>query len=123
MSAWIVSKAHIDVLVTGLVRSEVVASEGLTPDQLGQALWEENHRSVNYRYGEDTPTPEYRHEAHDVSPVVLLKQIGCYDYQSCEHPGWIDSDAKRWSGKLYLLLAGRVDTHTAEYDEAPWGIA
>lgn len=123
MSAWIVSKAHIDVLVTGLVRSEVVASEGLTPDQLGQALWEENHRSVNYRYGEHTPTPEYRHEAHDVPPVVLAKQVTCYQYQSCEHDGWMESPAKRWTDKLTLLLWARVDQSSPEYDEAPWGIA
>jgi len=27
-------------------------------------------------------------------PLVVLKAIACLEYQSCEHPGWLDSEAR-----------------------------
>ncbi|MGH3857934.1 MAG: hypothetical protein ACRDR6_31490, partial [Pseudonocardiaceae bacterium] len=27
-------------------------------------------------------------------PLVVLKAIACRQYQSCEHPGWLDSEAR-----------------------------
>ena len=74
MSAYIVSKAHIDAIVTfavggarrvGTVKriaeegghGEFVSSAVYTPSQIGAALWAENHASVDYRYSETTAVP------------------------------------------------------------------
>lgn len=122
MSAWIVSKAHIDALVTGLVRSEIAAPTGLTPDQLGQTLWEENYTSIRARYGDEDSAPPYTHTVLDLPPVVLLKQVHCYDYQSCEHGGWETSEAHAWITALDELLSRSVRTPSPAYSDAPWGI-
>ena len=76
MSAYIVSKAHLDAIVTfavggtrrvGTVKrmaedtghGEYVSSSVYTPNQIGAALWAENHASVDCRYSETTPVPAY----------------------------------------------------------------
>lgn len=122
MSAWIVSKEHIDALVTGLVRSGIAAPTGLSPDQLGQALWAENHASVNARYGEEDSAPAYVHAVLDLPPAVLLKQVHCYDYQSCEHGGWETSPANAWITTLDGLLSRVTSDTSPAYRDAPWGI-
>lgn len=137
MSAWIVSNDHIDVLVNALA-----ASGTLPPDTdwraLGQELWHENHLSVNYRYDENTPTPTYvlRTSEAPLHPVAVLKAIGCFDYQSCEHEGWEDSRACQLLTALRTSLiestglAGDEDQEAAGrtrywnhpvYNAAPWG--
>lgn len=68
--------------------------EGLT--RLGQILTEGNYRSVNARYGEDAPVPVYRWEpprSTDWSCEEVIRAVSCYEYQSCESPGWRDSAA------------------------------
>jgi hypothetical protein len=81
VSAWVVDKAHIDVLVTALH-----PADQLHGDALGQRLWAENYKSVNYRYDTKTRTPEYRWTKRQVPAVWVLAAAHCYDYQSCEHP-------------------------------------
>jgi hypothetical protein len=117
VSAWIVDRAHIDVLVQGLAESETVTD--VDPDTLGQKLWRENLVSVAYRYpgdgdGErpgpidfrDADVDEYVYRRPDVKiePEALMVAIGCYDYQSCEHPDWERSEARAWVHKLYAQL-------------------
>ncbi len=153
MSAWVVSKTHIDLLVTaGLVlpgRAVVNSnlnwySQGPNPhhlgtldhtnaDEVGVMLWAENYRSVDKRYPGaddkgDLPGPEgftgattltYQHTMIPgvIDPVVVLKAIGCYEYQSCEHDEWPTSPAFAYCRALekhaIQLLPG--------YDAAPWG--
>lgn len=141
MSAWIVQNGHIDVLVNALVQFDVVAKD-LGADgyrSLGQKLWHENHLSVNYRYDENTATPGYQlHTTEaDLDPVAVLKAIGCYDYQTCEHPGWDDSEARTLTGRLHDAILDRHPKlaqivsgpfgaqprycNLSEYDRAPWG--
>jgi hypothetical protein len=55
LSAWVVSNAHIDVLVNAAAEYGVLGEA--QPQRLGQQLWHENVRSVNYRYGEPSKTP------------------------------------------------------------------
>jgi hypothetical protein len=50
-----VSNAHIDVLVNAAAEYGVLGEA--QPQRLGQQLWHENVRSVNYRYGEPSKTP------------------------------------------------------------------
>jgi len=63
MSAWIVSQNHIALLVEACFKYKVVKPEDGTPDDVGQMLWEENHRSINYRYNEDSQAPQYMHNS------------------------------------------------------------
>jgi hypothetical protein len=126
MSAWIVSKAHIDALVTGLVvlgmRADARPSEAELA-KLGRELWRENHRSVNARYSERTRMPRYVYTEHAVDEVTLLKLVHCYGYQSCEHDGWGTSSPRLMMALLASLLEARgVTRRSPGYDAAPWGI-
>lgn len=126
MSAWIVSKKHIDVLVAA-----ALGMEGVEPNALGKMLWEENHKSINYRYSEKNAAPAYEFEVPttvELTPGLIAKQIACYEYQSCEHLGWEDSKARKFCEDLKRsLVPNRVEADDAirklpGYEEAPWGI-
>lgn len=124
MSAWIVSKAHIDVLVWALGKRELFP-DGMTPDEVGGVLWRENYRSVNYRYGERARVPEYRYAVPPVkwTPDQLTKILGCYDYQSCERNDYGKSKAFG----LVKILSESLDREGASRDSeeantAPWGV-
>ena len=142
MSAWIVNKAHIDAMVTAAQfcgrdygsfyywherDAHYVTFE--TEDDVGQMLWSENVASVSYRYNGDTdlpgpiPTPDptsYEFtRSRPFSPVEMLSAIDCYEYQSCEHPGWKDSQAHAFCQALRHQMIGCLPG----YDEAPWGIS
>ena len=122
MSAWICSPVHIATLANFIDperRQEVAAVLAL-----------ENVRSVQYRYPDHPVEEMLRGGAETVSEYIascmstnpsekysdprhLPKIAGCYDYQSCDHPGYEGSLAQRW-----------VATHAdGEYcDDTPWGI-
>lgn len=128
MSAWIVSKKHIDYIVTAIIRAEISTESTESPDELGRMLWGECLASVAYRYPDDKdgerPGPvDFRDSdvntyVWEETPVLaggaLAKTLGCYRYQSCEHPEWDDSEACRLTAKLY--------DPDIEYDDSvPWG--
>lgn len=131
MSAWIVSQAHVDALVSAALPSggerlnynhagswhEVGHGDA---DRVGRLLWEECHRSVNYRYTESTPTPAYNYRipGATLSVATLIKAAHCYRYQSCEHPEWETSEARAIIEALESHLVHRVPG----YEEAPWGL-
>lgn len=143
MSAFVVSNAHIDVLVNAIAQYGVAGKDvGRTVYRdLGQVLWDENVRSVDYRYQECNTHDRYTlHTTEgDLDPLAVLKAIDCYEYQSCEHPEWADSDAQRWMTRLReaiytiaprycepvpsrfspgrMVPAYRLD---AEYGQRPW---
>lgn len=91
-----------------------------SPSRLGQMLWGENHRSVNARYQEDDIEPLYEYAPLPgvVNPVVVLKAIDCYEYQTCEHEDWEASEAH----KFCETLRGKMIGWLPGYDDAPWGI-
>ena len=149
MSAWVVSENHIRVLVESLYRYEAVNGSTQrslpTPDEVGQRLWKENHRSVNYRYQERKRTPQYRHDSnayctdeHGTSwgavfemtrqPAVVLKLVTCYSYQTCERPDWEQSVAHTQMQRLCIFLckAMRCTEEAARahatYVTAPWRV-
>lgn len=85
----------------------------ISPSLLGQILWEENIKSVQYRYGrasrDNLPGSigesfEYEHvpmrRQGRFSPVQVIKACHCYEYQSCEHPGWRRSLAAAFINEL-----------------------
>jgi len=144
MSAWLVSKTHIDALVTYAI--DHCVSPKPNPDEVGKLLWYENRKSLRYRYAdaddcwEDLKTLNtYRYEPAYVSEVAIVKAVHCYAYQSCEHPGWEKSAAKRLSdvleqralkslGVTYDQLAGRDHTGprrtklSLAYNASAWGL-
>lgn len=156
MSAWIVTKAHIDLLVEALFKYEVVLQADLahvSPTEIGKLLWRENHRSINYRYEERKRTPRYSHSSATIcytweyrwpaqplqvtlgtvrevvrQPYVVLKQAGCYRYQSCERPDWERSTARGLITRLgesvckSLGMDEDAATDSPAYHAAPWGI-
>lgn len=104
MSAFLVSKATIDAIVTAYVelggRLVDVEERRSQANAIGEMLWRENNRSVNYRYRERTYALAYEYEACplpariiDIVPI-LGELLACYEYQSCEHPGWERSEAR-----------------------------
>lgn len=143
MSAFVVDKAHINAMIDAGLRTRYQPmrwytkgkemSSSLTEanaSEVGQMLLEECIKSVAYRYeGSDIPDLpgrsdaeyiipfQYKHFANPPTPVEILKIISCYEYQSCEHPGWKGSEAYAYCQVLrhstIVLLPG--------YDEAPWG--
>lgn len=100
MSAWIVSRAHIDAMVQLICESEIVP---LSPDLVGRMLWSENVFSLAYRYPDDKdgerPGPidfrdddaltyTYRRPSAKLTRHDQLLALHCFNYQSSEHPDW-----------------------------------
>ncbi|HEV2640048.1 MAG TPA: hypothetical protein VGX23_33245 [Actinocrinis sp.] len=133
MSASVVTKEHIDAIITGglpkrgdtgwIRWSDPVEAGRIhilnldTADRAGSLLWQENRISVNHKYRDgDEIDALYTFRRLWHSPVAVLKLIDGYEYQSCEHPGWEESQAKR----LCYQLRKQVIPNLAGYDEAPW---
>ena len=151
MSAYIVAKPHIDLLVTaarchrpgqhdsglrwyvdGILegnrrrrgsalggRSDVVARE---PRERRLPL-PRRHVRCPTGTGESDATmtstlTDSSHYPGAVEPVVVLGALACYEYQSCEHPGWKTSEAYEFCDalrhKMIRMLPG--------YTRAPWSI-
>lgn len=116
-------------------RYEVGYSDQESQDECGRMLWAENLRSIEYRYPDTIDNQMYPgpggflgwpdveqytckglRQAPD--PVAILKAIECYEYQSCEHPGWRTSNAQAFCEnlrrKMIVALPG--------YREADWEV-
>lgn len=130
MSAWVCSKLHVACLVkyaTTDARRVYLPSELRTvePEAIAGMLYAENVRSVNHRYPNHPPDEPLGFSwfrdilpAPDLTAVQAIKAAHCLEYQSCEHPEWHDSLARK-------VLRSICDTATGEipgYDAAPWGI-
>lgn len=151
MSAFMVSKSHIDALVA--IIDEGPAKSGITIQEwknsidyakilpensvnplndLGDMLVRENLSSIHCRYPDSARNPEntpgpvelywakeyvYQRPARVPNVVEAFKVIDCYDYQSCEHPAWETSEAKKICDKLRTMLIPALPG----YDAAPWG--
>jgi hypothetical protein len=140
MSAYIVSREHIQYLVTAATSSVVLGRHGgpfhwfwrrqlqeLKPHddaraaEIGQMLWAENGKSINARYADDD---EHKMVYGDHVPAIcpmdqiqIIKAIHCYGYQSCEHDGWEESKAKAFVDAILDLVVYRLPG----YDDAEWG--
>jgi hypothetical protein len=171
MSAFVVSKQHIDRMVEAGLGSghydylswyhngETHKLRLENASDVGSMLWAENVESVGFRYsppgreqiyGEGFESPDdfqlpgkYKSETvapgvaavevpewsdpytfplmrsgRRLTPVEVLKAISCYEYQSCEHPEWEESEAKAFCEALRDLMIGRLPG----YDEAAWEV-
>jgi hypothetical protein len=100
-----------------LVRAEISYCDQLRANEVGQMLWAENLASINARYPdtiedhEHIPGPcDFRPDdvaiyvwenvPGTLDPLAIIDATGCYEYQSCEHEGWRDSQAKAFCGAL-----------------------
>lgn len=134
MSAWIVSKRHIDHIVTAAIARELIAPS--EADETGEMLWRECLRSVSYRYPDDKDGewPGHRVRVYDVdtycwreTPALddlwLIRTLECYAYQSSEHPEWTDSEAYRLFGRLRGTCVGELDQsgRSSEDKDGWWG--
>lgn len=112
MGTRIVSKETIDAIITYAVSGERVtscrcitnpllpaATSAYSPSQIGQALWHENHLSVNYRLKGDVETPVYAFtpldsvlrpdgRLHKLGATEIIKCVLYLAYHCCDHPGW-----------------------------------
>jgi hypothetical protein len=144
MSAFIVSQDHIDFMVSaaidlGLYWKECPDQDGPgayttvrgdNADAFGAMLQAENVASIQHRYSDwpDMPDPtQYTYRRFTVrtpyqslaeSCAQVLKAIACYEYQSCEHPGWQESEAKRVCDNLRHGYINRLPG----YDDAQWEV-
>ena len=123
MSAWVVSKNHIDVLVQAALDAGLDYGD---PTALGRQLWGENVKSVAARYGDgDLPGHSADIDAYTftapakLSSTAIRKQVDCYDYQSCEHDDYERSFAY---GVVQSLVAFYPVTSKRAYEAAKWGV-
>jgi hypothetical protein len=125
VSAWIVNPEHIAAIV-GTATARQPDDMPDTALNLAVALSTENVRSINYRYSDrepwDAALPSEEQVAAWASAPLgrtdFEKAVGCLDYQSCEHPGWESSEARKW-------LVEVLEASRAWPDEArihTWGI-
>lgn len=130
MSAFLVSKRHIDVLVAGRYLDPHGPNPATNADDLGRMLWRENMASIAARYPQDAidevllatymfdPGVKALILMRRIPVVHVIKAIHCYEYQACEHDGWERSDARHYCERLMQIC-----THALPgYDSAPWGI-
>ena len=173
MSAFMVSKDHIDAIVTtamhgpkdghsrwehGCVKwaahdprethwqeqewrslaiggmALLVSKAGeMTATQVGEMLWTENERSVEARYPSDHAEMlsvdyclgyEYAKTPRALTIAEAFSAIACLEYQSCEHDGWVDSEACRFLFSLRDSLVNALPGYAAaqwevNFDRAP----
>lgn len=60
----------------------------------------------------------YKRYGNALKPVVVLKAIDCYEYQSCEHDEWAESEAHAFCH----ALRKRMIHSLPGYEDAPWGL-
>lgn len=63
-------------------------------------------------------TRDMEREAKALPVLTVIKTAHHYAYQSCEHNGWEDSQAKRMVDGLERRLVRKLPG----YDDAPWGL-
>jgi hypothetical protein len=131
MSAFIVSKIDIDILVTAIARLKPAGRSLIDLNKLGRMLWRENVASVAHRYshkpreelleafGDTEEVENYRFKPTRVRPAAVAKVAACYDYQTCEHPAYEASQARQ----IYLEIAKAYPDTLPGYDDMPWGIS
>ena len=146
MSAYMVDRFHIRYLIEaaksnkicryGEFRWQYKGKSYMITDEVALAnmLWGENRKSIEYRYPDTIGHPEVTPGEIGESfvfiednfppmrwlkfdPVQIMKSCDCYHYQSCEHPGWEDSEARAFVDSLISHARREVQG----YDEAIWG--
>lgn len=137
MSAYIVSHAHIDALLTFAARHNVdyyVGDERVTitafnATEIGAILLDENERSVRTRYPDDAPgdlpgtdgetAESYKWGPFEVPALHVLKGCDAFDYQACETDDYHATVAH----KIIAAIRATATMQLPGYDAAPWEIS
>ena len=115
-------------------RNELRYSEDDRAAEVAQMLWDENIASINARYPDTIDHPEkmpgtvgenytiaradFRRPYMHRDPVEILKACDCYEYQSCEHAGWQESEAYAFIQALRRKMIRQLPG----YEDATWDI-
>jgi hypothetical protein len=129
MSAFVVGNRHIDLLVAAALRWHAddkisywhagqwhVGNE-TQENELGHILLAENVRSVNHRYEEQDPNPDYIYTwlpTDEINAVLILKACNCYEYQTCETSDWEQTEAHA----IVEAIVHKAISHLHGYEEA-----
>lgn len=133
MSSFLVSTHDIDLLISAALEWKFYVKKpgGIETGPItrmearafGIMLWSENVKSLAYRYADDIAS-EYDYveqytfrEYLMVKPAAIAGIANCYNYQSCEHPGYEASLAKDFINRLLAAAAKKLAG-----DGAPWGV-
>lgn len=118
MSAFVVSEKHINSIMNYALSKNLVSSIDKAK-KIGQKIWDENAKSVAFRYDEEKENLKYDFKKDSIiSGVKIIKAVHCLNYQSCEHDGWEKSKVKS-----FLLEVINCASHYIQgYDEADWEI-
>lgn len=132
MSAYIVNNKTISAIVKGFrVYNAAFAAEDykeaasittgvdITSNAMGQALVNQNYKSVNFRYSRNTETPKYNYEDVKINEGILLGCIDCYEYQACETDDYFNSEIHYSLLRLKNKILKRMIKEKGQ--EIPWG--
>lgn len=127
MSAFILNPKHINVLINYAYAFDLrvwneeqwIATRD-NPNKFGQALVDQNYKSVNYRYREQTTPDQYRFrmDGKPYNTVQIIKACDCYDYQACETPDFDETFAKG----ITKAIRTHAMRHLPGYEQAEWEI-
>lgn len=135
MSAFLLSDRHLSAIVRAWTNATVyriqprIGDRTLDPtnfedwQRFMDAIHAANVASVNYRYSGspavDVPAPRYLDSrAPKVEGLALVKALDCFDYQSCEVPGYESTPIAKAIEELRMQTIRRLPG----YDEAAWAI-
>lgn len=115
MSAFLVSKRHIDVLVAADPNRgewrEAIGGRLSSADKLGKLLLRANEKSIAARYddADDSASSGYTFtDPGPIDPLVVIKAAHCFEYQACEYRQWAHSLARRFVRDVIVSAAKRV---------------
>jgi hypothetical protein len=90
----------------------------------GQMLWDENIRSVDFRYRETTDRTAYVYGRHNCAwgfriagpnlAIQVLRLLATYEYQACETDNWPDTEAHAFC----RMLRGEAIRRLPGYESA-----
>lgn len=135
MSCYVCSNETISVIANAFAKYEVTYYEDfmnkpaiytLYPNsieviKIGQSLLDQNYRSVNERYDEDTPAPAFKlKKIENVNEGMIVGCINNYMYQSCETEDWMGSAIYISLNKLKNAILEQLIRNKGQ--EIVWGI-
>jgi hypothetical protein len=107
MSAYIVSDRHINVLASWAELHKVnLRGKPAKADDVAALLYAANVESVNHWYKEGTETLYdgfVRQPPGERTALEIARLCDSLEYQSCEHPGYAESEAAKLLSRIKYL--------------------
>lgn len=131
MSAFVVSKNHINALVNFArqcnmafnFEDEILYTRSFDDCQKIVAILEKaNVDSVNARYYENETELIYQFKllSKKYSPIQIIKACQCLDYQCCEVDNWTTQE--NFACRIIEWIKDEAIRHLADYDNLDWAI-